>query len=112
MREPHLSQTSRCRVGVAVPLSSVPIVVVYLLPPVGAGTHHQHGLTQPKLHPFDGNFRIPIWHPPGRLGRLPRQAPAVRPLDTQGLLAAIIRTAPAARSAEPRAWAGAGVTGC
>jgi hypothetical protein len=32
MREPHLSQTSRCRVGVAVPLSSVPIVVVSLLP--------------------------------------------------------------------------------
>src|SRR5512132_1723988 len=74
MREPHLSQTSRCRVGVAVPLSSVPIVVVSLLPPVGAGTHHQDGLTQLNLHPFAGNFRIPIWYPPARLGRLPRQA--------------------------------------
>src|SRR5215211_8696452 len=77
MREPHLSQTSRCRVGVAVPLSSVPIVVVSLLPPVGAGTHHQDGLTQLNLHPFAGNFRIPIWYPPARLGRLPRQAGGV-----------------------------------
>src|SRR5919106_423557 len=111
MREPHLSQTSRCNVGVAVPLSSVPIVVVSLLPPVGAGTHHQHGLTQPKLHPYDGNFRIPIWHPPSRLGRLPRQAPTVWSLDTQALPMAIT-AAPAARSAGPRAWAGGGGPGC
>src|SRR5215207_9624424 len=111
MREPHLSQTSRCRVGVAVPLSSVPIVVVSLLPPVGAGTHHQHGLTQPKLHPSDGNFRIPIWNPPGRLGRLPRQAAAVWSLDTQGLPVAIT-AAPAARAAARCASAGAVGPGC
>src|SRR4029453_9948936 len=66
MREPHLSQTSRCRVGVAVPLSSVPMVVVSLLLPVDAGTHHQDGLTQPNLHPFAGNFRLPFWNPPAR----------------------------------------------
>src|SRR5215218_8011230 len=110
MREPHLSQTSRCRVGVAVPLSSVPIVVVSLLPPVGAGTHHQDGLTQLNLHPFAGNFRIPIWYPPARLGRLPRQAPAVSFLDTLGRRSAIT-AAPKARSAGPRASAGAGEPG-
>src|SRR4029450_13021298 len=95
MREPHLSQTSRCRVGVAVPLSSVPIVVVSLLPPVGAGTQHQDGLTQPNLHPFAGNFRIPIWHPAGGLSGLPRQARPVCCLDTQRLTTAIT-AAPAA----------------
>jgi hypothetical protein len=40
----------------------VPMVVVSLLPPVDAGTHHQDGLTQRILHPFGGNFRIPIWY--------------------------------------------------
>src|SRR4029450_11465555 len=79
MREPHLSQTSRCRVGVAVLLSSVPIVVVSLLPPVGAGTHHQDGLTQSILHPSRGNFRIPMWHPAGRLGGVPKQAQSYSP---------------------------------
>src|SRR4029450_5420069 len=89
MREPHLSQTSRCRVGVAVPLSSVPMVVVSLLLPVHAGTPPQDGLTQPTLHPFAGNFRIPIWYPPARPGRLPGRAPTVCFLDTLGRPTAI-----------------------
>src|SRR5512132_100072 len=97
MREPHLSQTSRCRVGVAVPLSSVPMVVVSLLLPVDSGTHHQDGLTQPNLHPFAGNFHIPIWCPPARPGRLPGRAPTVCLLDTQGRPTAITAV-PAARS--------------
>jgi hypothetical protein len=53
------------------------MVVVSLLPPVDAGTHHQDGLTQKILHPFGGNFRIPIWYSadlefrrPGQVGYL------------------------------------------
>src|SRR5919108_199779 len=54
------------------------------------------------LHPFAGNFRIPIWYPPGRLGRLPRQAPGACLVDTQGRRPAIT-VAPGARRAGGRA---------
>jgi hypothetical protein len=52
------------------------------------------------LHPFAGNFRIPISSPPGRPGRLPRQALAACLLDTQARCAAIAAITVAPRAAE------------